>query len=226
MNSYPIIVKMSSEYFNQNGNLKINNKTVTEGLKKETRPYIEGTLIADKDNTYFIPFRTHINQRFAELYENAILSLATPKNPNAGLDFTKMIIVDNKVDLRVEKTGVDTEQFKLLVSKQPELWNKAENYVEGYKREIMNGESLSPQYRYTTLQNFHHELGLDPSKQLKKAIKIIKTAYAHDKTSGDAIKYLSDSKVPMCQRLKVANKIIAAKRPKTKLIPKNREQWR
>lgn len=62
MNSYPIIVKMSSEYFNQNGNLKINNKTVTEGLKKETHPYIEGTLIADKDNTYFIPFRTHINQ--------------------------------------------------------------------------------------------------------------------------------------------------------------------
>jgi protein AbiQ len=222
----PIIVQLNGKYFNEDNELVI-NQPIPEALKKRERPYVEGTLIADDNNTYFVPFRSKLNSKLVREFPELVLELPTANKPQAGLDLTKLLVVRNDINFKVSRGYINYDQYKELTKRQEELLTKIENFVSGYKKEVSRGEPLNSQYRYTTLKYFHKELGLDAikiheSKRLNEARKIIKTIYAHDATSNDAIKYLSNSEIPISQRLKVADKIIAAQKSQTKLIHKKK----
>ena len=58
----PIIVQLDHEYFNKDDSLVI-QQPIAEALKKSQRPYVEGTLVADENNTYFVPFRSNLNPK-------------------------------------------------------------------------------------------------------------------------------------------------------------------
>ena len=60
---------------------------------------------------------------------------------------------------------INDQQYQTLLEKQDELWDKVEKYVKEYKREVRAGERLRPEYRYTSLQYFHEELGLEKMEQ-------------------------------------------------------------
>ena len=167
MNDFPIIVSISNEYFDDEGNLVI-DKPINEAMKKPNRPYLEGTLVADSDNTYFVPFRSHINETFARANPDAVVHLPTLGKPHAGLDISKTIVVNNNIDFHVNRSGIATDQYMELKHKRPELINKLGHYVEGYKQAIRKGEKLPTAYRYTTLKNFHEELGLPPYQESKR----------------------------------------------------------
>ncbi|MDA3768155.1 hypothetical protein PF586_06750 [Lactobacillus delbrueckii] len=164
MNDFPIIVTLDDRYYDKRGKLVI-GKRIEEGMRKPTRPYLEGTLISDSDNTYFIPFRTNLNQKFAKSHPKAVLSLATPKSPQAGLDISKTIVVGNDMEFHVHHSGIDSAQFQILLSKGEVLTERLGKYVDEYKREVKAGEKLRSEYKYTSLQYFHKELGLEKMEQ-------------------------------------------------------------
>ena len=163
--NYPIIVSLDKKYFNSADKLYLNGKLVDESMGKSKRPYVEGTLVADANNTYFIPFRSNVNVLFAKAHPNAVVMLKTDEKPNAGLDISKMLVVGNDTELKVRKNFISKEQYGMLIKKQDELWDKVERYVSEYQREVRTGEKLRPEYRYTSLRNFHKELGLEKMEQ-------------------------------------------------------------
>lgn len=163
--NYPIIVSLDQRYFDKEKHLFLKGSPVFESLTKDDRPYVEGTLVADEMNTYFVPFRSHVDPNFAKKHSEAVVTLRTKLKPDAGLDIRKMLVVGNDTELKVRRRGIDKEQYNILLRKQDELWNKVEKYVSEYQREVRAGERLRPEYRYTSLRNFHKELGLEKMEQ-------------------------------------------------------------
>lgn len=164
--NYPIIVSLDQRYFDKEKHLFLKGSPVFESLTKDDRPYVEGTLVADEMNTYFVPFRSHVDPNFAKKHSEAVVTLRTKSKPDAGLDIRKMLVVGNDTDFKVRRRGIDKEQYNILLRKQDELWDKVERYVSEYQREVRTGEKLRPEYRYTSLRNFHKELGLETERQL------------------------------------------------------------
>ena len=160
----PIIVTLPEKFYRKN-KLYLKNKPLEESLRKSTRPYIEGTLCSIDDNTVFVPFRTRINSHFMEKHPDAIVSLTKPPE-RAGLDISKMIILTPEmIQCEFKRKLINDQQYQTLLEKQDELWDKVEKYVKEYKREVRAGERLRPEYRYTSLQYFHEELGLEKMEQ-------------------------------------------------------------
>ena len=210
----PIIVQLDHEYFNKDDSLVI-QQPIAEALKKSQRPYVEGTLVADENNTYFVPFRSNLNPKLTSEFPELVLKLPTDDKPQAGLDLTKLVVVSNELNFKVNRGYIGRDQYNDLSYRQDELQTKIENYIKGYKQEILQGKPLSPQYRFSTLKSFHKELVLPEAKthliedrRLEQAAQIIKTAYAYDKDSDIVLNFLKNHELPLAKRLTMANKII------------------
>ena len=172
----PIIVTLPENFYRKN-KLYLKNKPLEESLRKSTRPYIEGTLCSIDDNTAFVPFRTRINSHFMEKHPDAIVSLTKPPE-RAGLDISKMIILSPEmIQCEFKRKLINDQQYQTLLEKQDELWDKVEKYVKEYKREVRTGEKLRPEYRYTSLQYFHKELGLERMEQQTSATLAFQTLH-------------------------------------------------
>ena len=91
--NYPIIVSLDQRYFDKEKHLFLKGSPVFESLTKDDRPYVEGTLVADEMNTYFVPFRSHVDPNFAKKHSEAVVTLRTKSKPDAGLDIRKMLVV-------------------------------------------------------------------------------------------------------------------------------------
>ena len=65
MKEYPLVVRLDGTYFDEKENLVINGRRFPEAMRKKNRPYasVAGTLVSDRDNTYFVPFRSHLNKQ-------------------------------------------------------------------------------------------------------------------------------------------------------------------
>ncbi|MBU5309161.1 hypothetical protein GTO87_04765 [Ligilactobacillus saerimneri] len=65
MKQFPIVVRFDNAYFDKKENLIINGRKLSEAMRKKNRPYasVAGTLVSDRDNTYFVPFRSHLNKQ-------------------------------------------------------------------------------------------------------------------------------------------------------------------
>ena len=119
-------------------------------------------LISIKDLTFGIPLRSNIRHKAAYL---------TKKNPSVdnvppygkGLDYSKALLISNPAYISTEIFKIPPEEHKKLVSKQPYIAKSFEKYVEKYINAV-NKPDLnilnSIEYRHTTLQNYHTELGI------------------------------------------------------------------
>lgn len=152
---------------------------VDEVLQKGSRPY--GYLRYSYNNLNFlIPLRSHlnsqmINKKFALLYE-------MNDDVSKGLDFTKLLIVNENVAVNSRHTYQLTSraEFNFYNERENMIRDMLKNMIKKYIRICANLEKmiklnedisntatlknvLRP-YRYSTLINYHHELGINLSK--------------------------------------------------------------
>ncbi|MEY8736796.1 hypothetical protein AB9M75_06065 [Lactobacillus sp. AN1001] len=151
------IVKLSDNFYKEH----IHDKEV---LNKKDRPYVQGTLLSDNKNLYFVPFRTQLPLKAVNLFPEAFIKLPASSKPNAGLDITKTVLISSPENVEIlPKAYIEKEQYRLLLQKESELWGKVKNYVQEYQRTVRQGKELSAKYQYTALRYFHKELNL-PNK--------------------------------------------------------------
>lgn len=124
---------------------------------KSDRPYMV-MLIQIDNNTFAVPFRTRITHKHSYKFKNT--SRETDKS--TGLDFTKAVIVnDNKyigAPARVddaEYTELDINHYKII----QRFKRYVTEYVK-YKKGLLPPQ-VAGNYRYSTLQYFHKELGIE-----------------------------------------------------------------
>jgi len=121
-----------------------------EILHKPTRPYV--MLMVKIDNlTFAIPIRSHLRHKFGFI---------TNKETNAGLDYSKAVIILKPEYISDKQRITITRQEMLLISNSKELIIKDfKRFLHTYKRKIKNNLSETL-LKYSSLQYFHKELGL------------------------------------------------------------------
>lgn len=123
--------------------------------KKEFCPYI--MVLATIDNIDFaIPLRSNINHNHA---------VWTDKANKCGLDLSKTVIINDKnkyIDYS-NKPHIRQNEFDALRGKEHYVKQKLETYINKYKkalskRNLPDNDMLC---KYSTLQYFHKELGIN-----------------------------------------------------------------
>ncbi|MGE7869332.1 hypothetical protein ACQKNO_24750 [Bacillus paramycoides] len=171
-------VKISDRYFNDNPNLK-------EKLynKEERRMYIGVVVKLSDQLNACVPFRTKApnNNR---VVEHGTFSIPSETRPNACLDLTKTLIINNESYLSVlqkERVAIPTVQKAKINENIDELDKMLKGYIKGYKKDYKESirrpeKRRDPLYQFSTLQNYHKELGVikeqkKPKEQSKQKVQ-------------------------------------------------------
>lgn len=127
-------------------------------MRNPDRPYMH-IVASYKGHNFLIPFRSKINHRHGFIFNN---------KERKGLDFTKAIIMSDldKYSYESEKP-IPQKHHDTIVKKQDFIIRKFKKYVDEYcKYTIKTDENyLRIKGRFSTLQNFHEELGITSSQE-------------------------------------------------------------
>ena len=152
MNNYEI--RLLSDLFYE----KYNNNDYPEMEEKTSRPFLV-LLVEIDDNKFAIPFRTNIRHKYC--YKFANTNRLTESS--TALDFSKAVIVNDSKYIGVE-ARIDQKEFVELSSKSIFIINKFKNFIEKYKKIMLNPQINYYEYdllcKYSTLKYFHNELGI------------------------------------------------------------------
>lgn len=136
-----------------------------EIVRKNNRPY--NCLLVQSHYGYFIciPFRSHINHKYAFKFKKSIRS----KRTNSGLDYSKIVIIRNSGYIGSTDAIVDKDEFNETRDNIEYIKNDAQQYIDNYVNYLMGKNAKYDKkkferiYRYSTLQYFHNELEITMS---------------------------------------------------------------
>lgn len=132
-----------------------------EILSKTNRPHY--CLLIDTHCDYFIclPFRSNIEHKNAFKFKNTNRS----QQSNSGLDYTKMVIINNHDYLDNSNIVIDQDEYKQAMQNIKKIIDDATEYLQTYIEHINNKTILHKRkfdrlYKYSTLPYFHDVLNL------------------------------------------------------------------
>ncbi|WP_036771846.1 type III toxin-antitoxin system TenpIN family toxin [Photorhabdus australis] len=109
--------------------------------------------------TFAIPLRTSIKHNAAYITQRSVQKGIKGK----GLDYSKALLIVNSRYISDEIFLIPHEQYKKIEGKEHFITIKFEKYVEKYIKAVKHSDKYiinSLEYRFTTLQNYHYQLGL------------------------------------------------------------------
>lgn len=114
-----------------------------------------------KGNNIFIPLRSEIDP----IPKFGLIGFAVPseKRPTAGLDYRKILIINdlNYIEFP-DHEKIPISQRKLIIQSISTIEAQAIDYIKGYEKSFHKNRTLRDgKYKYSTLCNFHKELGLE-----------------------------------------------------------------
>tara|TARA_Y100001963_G_C6741964_1_gene429457 strand:+ start:768 stop:1244 length:477 start_codon:yes stop_codon:yes gene_type:complete len=119
-----------------------------------------GVVVITLNNlTFAIPLRTNIRHKAAYITKKC----HEPGIQGKGLDFSKSLLITDEEYISEAPFKIPPEEHKKLRSKEFFITSKFEKYVEKYIFAINSRDEniiSSLEYRFTTLINYHDELGL------------------------------------------------------------------
>lgn len=119
-----------------------------ELLKKENRPY--ACLTIELNGILFaVPFRHHIRHQYA-----------FHTIGEAGLDYTKSVIITNMLFLSDDKPSIESKEFAIIKRKEQKIRYGLSKYVNQYKRAIKHRDNPRSKniLKYSTLKYFEEYL--------------------------------------------------------------------
>lgn len=124
---------------------------------KTQRPYIV-LLIQIDDNTFALPLRTHIKHSSCYKFQYS----SRPTDSITGIDFSKAVIVNNASYIG-DIAEMDNKEYVELNDRIAFIISKFRTYLKGYYTFIAGKapQQQAKKYKYTTLQYFHKELGIE-----------------------------------------------------------------
>ncbi|MBQ8279216.1 MAG: hypothetical protein IJZ23_05190 [Roseburia sp.] len=138
------------------------NPPYLEIMKKRRRAY--NCLLFQTHYDYFIciPYRTEILHPYSFHFRKSERS----RKHKSGLDYTKIIIIKNLDYIDSKDALIDKDEFNETMIYLERIKEEALNYVETYvnhknKKRMLHGAEFERRYRFSTLQYFHKELGIE-----------------------------------------------------------------
>jgi len=151
------VCRLSSKFYND-----YPETLYPELMSKDNRPYT--CLLIETKEEYFIcvPFRSNITHKDAFLFKNTRRSAYTP----SGLDYRKTVIIKdmNYIDSTVSAV-VDSDEYVAMIAYIDKIVNEVNEYIGTYinhinQTSVLHQREFARHYQYSTLQYFHHELGI------------------------------------------------------------------
>jgi protein AbiQ len=124
----------------------------------KTRGY--GIVVIEfKGLKFAIPLRSNIKHKAAYITVRS----TEPSIKGKGLDYSKALFISQERYISSEIFKIPPEEHKKLLNKEHHITTQFTKYVEHYVKAMSKVDKnilQSNEYRYTTLQNYHLELGL------------------------------------------------------------------
>jgi protein AbiQ len=138
-----------------------NSVQYPEMLHKMDRPYIV-CLVKINNLIFAIPFRSNIKHNDAFI----ISKKHTGGNKKrSGIDFSKTVVINNKKFVeKNRKPHITREEFIFLNSKDFLIIKGLKKFISAYKRAFRFNKKDLALYKFSSLQYFHIELGLEQEK--------------------------------------------------------------
>ena len=148
------IVFILEQYFIDNSNFI--ELLDTNNIQKQSSRFHIFVSTSYKENQFFIPLRSNIK------HGSMGFSAPSSTRPNAGLDYRKALIVnDDKYIHRPNVVKIPSSQRNHIQANIVAINNGFSNYVNGYiKSANKKREHIDSKYKFSTLHNFHKELGI------------------------------------------------------------------
>jgi len=119
-----------------------------EILEKRNRPYV-CALVRQGRYTFAVPFRHHIG------HKHAFFTVG-----DAGLDYSKTVVISDVAYISDEDPTVDTREFRKINANMDRIQRELRQYIKLYKKATMYRSN--PHYasilRYSALQYFEEYL--------------------------------------------------------------------
>ena len=138
------------------------NPPYKEMLMKDKRAY--NCLLIQSCYGYFIciPYRSQISHKYAFMFKKSIRS----RTHKSGLDYTKIVIIQNKDYLDDSQALVDKDEYNETMHFFEKIKKEALDYIENYvaymnKKLTIHPKEFKRKYGFSTLQYFHDILGIE-----------------------------------------------------------------
>lgn len=152
------LVFIKKSYFSNHPNLKEILKS--EKRDESNRIYLYPTVLY-KNNNIFIPLRKEMEP----ITRFGIIGFSVPSNkrPTAGLDYRKILIINNLDYIEFPPYArIPNIQEKLIRKNLNTIQAQVVGYIKGYERSFNKNRTLrDKKFRFSSLCNFHRELGLE-----------------------------------------------------------------
>lgn len=144
--------KLENLFYDENEHLvEVMDKTAGKWNADKTRGY--GVVVVEAGNLRFgIPLRSGIKHRHA--------FFTVPGN-SKGLDYSKAVLLTKDEYISDVAFKIPNDEFVLIKEKSHRITEQFTKYVDHYKKGVANlDKNILRDYKFTTLQNYHVELGL------------------------------------------------------------------
>ena len=152
------LVKLEHKFYAENSHLK-------EALDNHQGNWEKGkirgygiVLVNYGQHQFAIPLRSNINHKACFLTSG---QNSQSNNIRKGLDFSKALLIKDPNYISRELFKISDKKHDILKSKEHYIKNKFNQYIEKYIRALLKSDQRIlnlPEYRFTTLQNYHLEL--------------------------------------------------------------------
>lgn len=143
-----------------------------KNLKKQTNRGYMFLNFTYENNEIFIPLRSNLPDfsKFGKIG----FRVPSKSKPNAGLDYRKMLIINDKSYILFPQNGcIPKSQITVINSNYEKIKKEVINYISGYIKSVLkNRHKKDKKFMYSTLHNFHEELGINTLETKEIAIDI------------------------------------------------------
>ncbi|WP_448465277.1 type III toxin-antitoxin system TenpIN family toxin [Martelella sp. AMO21009] len=143
--------KLTEVFYHENSGLtEVLDKVDGEWTPRKTRGY--GIALIDFRKLRFgIPLRSHISHKHCFITSGS-----------KGLDYSKAVLLMNDAYISEMPFKIPNEELTYIREKNAFICRQFGRYVDGYVRAVREGNHpvIAVRYRFTTLVNYHSELGV------------------------------------------------------------------
>ncbi|MBA5686084.1 type III toxin-antitoxin system TenpIN family toxin [Rugamonas apoptosis] len=148
------VKKLNEVFYEENKHLvEVMDKTGTQWTGDKTRGY--GIVLVEVNGLKFgIPLRSNMRP-----YNGFI----TAPKESKGLDFSKAVLLSKEEYISESEFIIPRPEFLRIKDNSAAIARDFNKYVKKYVRGASKNDSnILKDYRFTTLQNYHAELGIKP----------------------------------------------------------------
>ncbi|MBN8740403.1 MAG: hypothetical protein BGP24_22425 [Lysobacterales bacterium 69-70] len=146
-----LICKLTPQFFEENSSLKeVLDREKGVWVGEKTRGY--GIVLIDYKSLRFgLPLRTSIKHHYCFQTEDS-----------KGLDYSKAVLLQKDGYISDQPFKIPQDEFLKIANSTHHIGQMFSKYVSNYVRGVLKADqNILRQYRFSTLQNYHKELGVD-----------------------------------------------------------------